>query len=403
MIARLVTVLALALAPGEPPPSETATIDFTEVETRRLLQHSPLPPLPPDPTNRFADDPAAARLGQFLFFDARLSGDGSLSCATCHDPAKGFADALPLPRPIPSGAPRGERHTLSILDAAFARWLFWDGRADSLWAQAVQPIERPLEMGGSRERTARLVAGDPDLSRAYAAVFGESPDPSDPDLVTVRVAKAIAAYERRLVSGKAPFDAFAEGLRAGDPARLAAISPAARRGAKLFVGKADCRSCHSGPHFTDGEFHDTGVSPRDGGPPTDPGRHAGAGLVLADPLNARGPFSDDPQGERARRLAFLARSPATWGQFKTPSLRAAALTAPYMHQGQFATLRDVVTFYSTREGALPPGHHGERLLRPLGLTPDEIAGLVAFVESLAPGPLESGLMKRPPSPCLERE
>ncbi len=372
-------------------------LEFTEREIARIRQHSPIPPAPDDPTNRVQSDPAAARLGQFLFFETRLSSNGRIACATCHDPRTGWSDG----KRIAEGIRALDRHTLSVRNAAFSRWLFWDGRADSLWAQAIQPIEHPLEMGSSRAATARLVAGDLRIRDAYSALFGPPGDPGDPreaDRVAANVGKAIAAYERLLVSRPAPFDAFVEGLSDRDPAKLAAISPQARRGLKLFVGKADCRRCHLGPLFTDGEFHDTGVRPLSGGTPSDPARMSGAEALLEDPFNARGRFSDDPGGERARRLSFLSVRSEDWGRFKTPSLRDVASSPPYMHQGQLATLRDVVRFYATREGALPPGHHGETVLRPIPLSDIEMDDLVAFLESLTGPEPEPSLARRPSSP-----
>src|SRR6185295_17867475 len=129
---------------------------FTDLEVKRLLQHSPLPPPPPDETNAKADDPRAARLGRALFFDARLSGNGRLACASCHQPERSWTDGMALAH----GADEGRRQTPSLWNVAYSRWYFWDGRADSLWSQALQPIESPREMAGSREAAVRLVRED---------------------------------------------------------------------------------------------------------------------------------------------------------------------------------------------------------------------------------------------------
>jgi cytochrome c peroxidase len=215
--------------------------------------------------------------------------------------------------------------------------------------------------------------------------------------VFVAVGKALAAYQRRIVSRGAPFDVFVEGLREDDPARLAALSEPARRGLKIFVGRGQCRICHVGPNFTDGEFHDIGVPPRAGLAP-DHGRADGVARLTRDEFQAGGHFSDDPQSEAARTTAFLDPNASVRGQVKTPSLRNVATTAPYMHQGQLAALGDVVRYYSTLEGRTPPGPDDEKILAPLRLDEGETADLIAFLESLTGAPLSPVLLRRPPSP-----
>jgi cytochrome c peroxidase len=371
--------LALGLATlGLPAALHQQAGELGEDELRVVLTHSPLGDPRPDPTNAVADDPAAARLGQRLFFDTRLSANGEISCATCHDPAKGLTDG----KPVAEGLGVVDRSAPTLWNVAYQRWLFWDGRADSLWAQALQPTEAELEMGGSREQVARLLATDPTLRAEYEQVFGNVPDGQPVDDVFASYGKALAAYQRRLISRRSPFDVFVEGLREEDPEKRAALSPSALRGLRTFVGKGRCRMCHAGPNFSDGEFHATGVAPRNGGDLYDPGRYDGIAKVLADPFNALGPHSDEREGAAAEQLETLRRGPEVWGEFRTPTLRNVALTAPYMHQGQFATLAEVVRFYSTLEGAAPPGHHQEQVLQPLELSRDEQADLVAFLESL---------------------
>jgi|CXWL01.1.fsa_nt_gi cytochrome c peroxidase len=409
----LVSCLAVAVAQaragvpsGDPAPASAALLD--PVERRRILELSPLPAPPPD-SSRVADDPRAARLGQFLFFDRRLSADGERACATCHVPHHGFADGLPLPT-LPGA---GNRHTPTLWNVAYNRWYFWDGRADSLWAQALQPIELGGDLGGGRRVAARLVHDDPALRRAYESVFGPLPDLAAATFadravaeVVVNLAKAIAAYERRLVSRRSLFDVFVEGLRAGDASKLAALDPTALAGLRLFVGRAGCRVCHSGPNFTDGEFHDTGIAPRSGAGAADTGRYAGAALLRRDPFNAASTWSDDPRGPAAERLERLAGGPETRGQFKTPTLRNVDRTAPYMHQGQLATLEQVIEHYSTLRGAtFGPAHGGadssETILRPLALSSDEIAALVAFLGSLTDEAVDPDLLEPPSSPELD--
>ena len=388
-------LLAAAVAVATPAPAG-GRAGLTADQVRRALQHSPLPGLPRDTSNARSDDAAAARLGQFLFFDKRLSGEARFSCASCHDPARGFADG----RALSAGVGTGRRNTPALWNVAYNRWFFWDGRADSLWSQALKPMESKDEMGGSRAAIHRLVRDDRELRAAYEGVFGPFPEASDRAAVNrvfVSVGKALAAYQRRIVSRNAPFDIFAEGLRNGDDTRLAALSEPARRGLALFVGRGQCRTCHVGPNFTDGEFHDIGV-PDGAGLQPDPGRADGITTLLGDEFQAGGLFSDDTQSEAARGTAFLDPHAPARGQVKTPSLRNAATTAPYMHQGQLATLRDVVRYYSTLEGRRPPGPHDEKILAPLNLTDAEIDDMVAFLESLTGEPLPVELLHPPASP-----
>lgn len=405
-------------------------VTFTEQEIRRLSQHSPLPPPPIDSTNRVSNNPAAAQLGQFLFFDKRLSNNGKISCASCHDPAKGLADG----KTIAQGMQLGTRHAPSLWNVAYNRWYFWDGRADSIWAQALHPLEGAAEMGCDRLTVAHAIYKDEKLRRAYEQLFSTLPSlpdvkrfpaaarpgmggtkdalsdawcvmsAEDQDAVTlilVNVSKSLAAYVRKFVSRHAPFDTFIEGLESGDAKKRATLSTSAQRGAQLFVGKANCRLCHSGPNFSDGEFHDTRVPPLDGSQPKDPGRFAGVDLVLADPFNAASKFSDDPSPRARANIEFLTNVQENWGRFKTPSLRNVALTAPYMHQGQFAKLEDVIHYYSTLDRALPPGHHQESILKPINLSDQESADLLAFLRSLTDEKIDPALLQPPSSPLLD--
>lgn len=366
--------LLLILAQAAPAPE----FDFKTRE--RILQHSPLPPPPPDPTNRVADDPRAAELGQSIFYDARFSKDGSVSCATCHAPAQAFTDG----RAVSRGLADGTRNAPSLYNVAQQRWLFWDGRADSVWAQALEPLQDADEMGNTPEGILRVIDTDERLRAAYERVFGglAATSPEERQRGLVNVGKALAAFQRRLVSAGSPFDRYASAMRANDLAAQNAYPPAARRGLALFVGRGNCRLCHAGPLFSDGEFHDIGIPERDGSTTPAPHRHAGLAVLLTSPFRASGPCSDSPDSTRARELASLAVTPELYGQVRTPSLRNVARTAPYMHAGQFATLADVLAFYSTRTGARPPGHHGESILAPLHFTPTELADLHAFLETL---------------------
>jgi cytochrome c peroxidase len=372
-IAALGLAAALAGCAGSPGAARGAH-GFTARELDIILTLSPLPDPPPDPTNAVADNPAAAHLGRFLFFDRGLSPDKRLSCASCHDPAKDWSDG----RTIPSAT---SRHVPSLWNVAYARWFFWDGRADSLGSQALQPIENPRELGGSREEVEHRIRADAALAAAYQSVFGPL---ESTDRIFSNVGKAIAAFERKLISRNSPFDAYVAALRSGDRKARRAYPKPARRGLKLFVGRAGCVLCHNGPTFSDKEFHAL-EAPDDS---QDLGRFDGIPLLLRDPFNGLGKFSDAPEGGRRLPTAFLANSEGFRSAFKTPGLRNVARTAPYFHRGQFKSLEQVVKFYSAGNGTT---------LRPLNLSESEIADLVAFLRTLTGSPIDPELLQAPAS------
>lgn len=403
----------------------TPTVDgFTPEEVRALLKLSPLPDPPSDPTNRFADDPRAARLGQFIFYDTRFSATGTVACATCHKPELGFADGKHFGEVGGVAGTALERHTPSLYNVAYNRWLFWDGRSDSLWAQALRPLEEPREHATSRLAIAHTLHANPELKQAYEATFGALPELADTqrfppngrpgnaawdamavadqsavDRVFANVGKSLAAYERRLLTRAAPFDQFVAGVRSGRVEQQASLSPLAREGLRLFVGAARCVRCHSGPNFTDREFHDNRVPTLTGEPRRDAGRHNGIPVVQADPFNGTGKLSDAPEGEAHDKLSFLVRSGESWSEFKTPTLRNVELSPPYMHQGQLATLEDVLAYYNTLERAVP-SHSPERTLVALESSPEALAALREFLRALTDARLDPELLKQPPTPSL---
>jgi len=330
-----------------------------------------LPPLPPDPSNAVADMPAAAALGKALFFDTRLSANGQVACATCHLPDKQFQDGKPLAQGIGTTA----RRTMPIAGTAYSPWLFWDGRTDSQWAQALGPLESPVEHGSNRADIVATVARH--YAEAYADVFGVAPGDTSVDRAFSNVGKAIAAFERTVMPAASRFDRYADAVAAGKPSK--ALSPAQIEGLRLFIGKASCINCHNGPLFTDNDFHNTGVASVPA-LPDDIGRMDGASQVRQNPFNCLGEFSDAAPAECAE-LAFM----KTEGEelvraFKTPSLRDVAGRAPYMHAGQVASLAEAVAHYNAAPAA--PAGHSE--LRHLDLTAEEQANLIAFLESLTP-------------------
>jgi cytochrome c peroxidase len=376
----------------------------SEVETLRSLWIGSLPPVPPDLSDKVADDPRAAKLGQRLFFDTRLGGTHEVACATCHQPQRRFTDG----RRKGHGVGVAKRNTPSIVGVAYSPWLYWDGRKDSLWAQAMSPQEAPNEQGGTRMQAARLIANDSGYKRAYEALFGPLPDlsdrsrfpekaapipgtdaaaawaamaPEDREIVTrifVNLAKSIEAYERLLMPGPSRFDAYVEAVLAGDQVKQHTLfSDNEIRGLRLFIDKANCTRCHNGPLLTNNEFHSTGVLSFPGEVP-DEGRAEGVREVIADPYNCAGRYSDDAM-HRCPELQFVRLSaPELLGAVRTPSLRNLAGTQPYMHKGQIATLAEVLDHYNQ---ALPAMiGHNEAV--PLNLSRRELQQLESFLGTL---------------------
>jgi len=376
-------------------------LDFSEAEKRALLRHGPWPaPWAPDPSNRASGQPQAVVLGERLFFDPRLSAGGKVLCATCHAPFRGWQDA----RARALGLAEVERNTPSLFNLRHGRWYGWDGAGDSLWSQSIRPILDPREMGGGEAKAAALVRGDPDYACRYREVFGASP-PAQDEALLAGIGKALAAFQETLVTGRSPFDDFRDALAAGNEAVAARYPAAAQRGARLFVGKGACNLCHIGPAFSNGEFHDTGVPFFNPDRSVDPGRHGGIRRLQANPFNLLGPYNDQTGNRRSGddgadtrlKTRHVSLEHRNFGEFKVPMLRNVAVTAPYMHNGSLATLGDVVRHYS--ELNLDRLHaDGESLLKPLRLSAQESADLVAFLESLTER--ASALPpKRPVEPC----
>ena len=388
----MIRVLLAALLLGCSAGAGAQLPDFTEAEARAILRHGPWPaPWSPDPSNRVSGKAEAIELGERLFFDPRLSPSGKVLCATCHVPYRSWQDG----RARAFGLAETDRNTQSLLDARYLRWFGWDGAGDSLWAQSVRPILEPREMGGSAAQVAALVRGDAELACRYDKVFGTPPPASD-EAVLAGVGKALAAFQETLLSGRTPFDEFRDALERGDRAAAARYPAAAQRGLRIFIGRGNCGACHVGPVFTNSEFHDTGVPFFVKGG-VDPGRHGGIRKLDANPLNLLGAHNDDGSGKSAIKTRQVALEHRNFGEFKVPSLRNVAQTAPYMHNGSLATLEHVVRHYSEIN---PDRLHsdGEAILKPLRLSTAESADLVAFLESLTE--TRSALVpRRPGAPC----
>jgi cytochrome c peroxidase len=345
---------------------------FSDEERQKILAHGPWPPAArKDASNRVSGKPDAIALGERLFFEPRLSGTGSVLCATCHIPFRGFQDA----RKRGFGLEEVDRNTPSLLNVGLYRWYGWDGAQDSLWAQSIRPLLDPREMRASPAHIASTIRTL--YRKEYEAAFTRTPPADDQELL-VDVGKALAAFQETLRTRRTPFDDFRDSLEKGNSN---SYSLAAQRGLRIFVGKGNCSVCHFGPQFTNGEFADIGVPFFAGKGRVDPGRHDGIKKVKASPYNLLGRFNDDATRVNATGTRHVDLQHRNFGEFRVPGLRNVARTAPYMHNGSLASLRDVVRHYSEiNEDRLHLD--GEKILRKLHLTPQEIDDLVAFLESL---------------------
>lgn len=419
-------------------PCGDAECVFTESEWTVASTMSPIPELPADPTNKYWDNPAAQRLGQLLFFESRYSGaivvagtttngglgkekdTGKVSCFSCHAPDAWFVDTRSKPGNVSLGIAFTPRQSPTLVNVAYYEHFGLAGRQDTLWNQASTLPEVAPSLAGDRCDYARMLYTH--YRAEYEAAFPEYPFPVELAETSTSVAlrfplkckpkanamaadgpwekmpaedrgailrimanqgKAMAAYQSLLVSRNAPFDRYV----AGD---AAAISDAAKRGLSLFIGKAACVDCHSGPLLTDNQFHNLGV-PQEGDnvPRDDLGRFADLGILLAHPMNTASVYNDAPE---VNQVAGLAPADSDKGRFRTPSLRHVAKTAPYFHAGTAQTLTQVVEYYNDGGGVNAHSTKSPRV-RPLGLLPDEIADLVAFLETLTGDPVPEDLRK----------
>ncbi len=291
----------------------------------------PLPDVPVPTDN--PQTPEKVELGRKLYFDKQLSGDKSMSCATCHSPTLGYGDGKP--RAIGFGNKELGRHSPTVLNTAYNHFQFWDGRALTLEEQAKGPIMAPGEMNvGSEEVMLGRLNDVSQYKESIQKIFGEAPSLNN-------VAKAIAAFERTIVTKDSPFDRYAKGDKAS-------LTDAQKRGLILFIGKANCTACHNGPNFTDNKFHNLGA-PQEGPLKEDLGRYG---------------ITKDEKDKRA---------------FKTPSVRNAELTAPYLHDGSMDTLEKLIDFYNKGGGDDP---NKSELIFPLNLSAQEKQDLITFIKSL---------------------
>jgi len=363
-------VLGFALAalfPGSGTAEEGPA--FTESEIKAILAHGPWPaPGTTDPSNRASGKRDAVEFGERLFFEQRLSAAGKFSCGTCHVPERNWTDN----QTRGAAAAEVDRNTPTLMNIRLGHWFGWDGASDSLWSQSIKPILDPRELGATPRHVAELLRSDEQLACRYRKTFGAAPSASDDELVLVDVGKALAAFMEMLDSPPTPFDQFRNALARGERVAPWRYSEAAQRGLRIFIGKGGCDRCHSGPNFSDGEFHSNGFSAL--GKRTDSGRVEGAKRVSESRFNLLGPYNDDPSRSTAEGTRRALNVPGETGAFKVPTLRHMLLTPPYGHHGEIERLADVVRHYSETGGPE---------FKPLRLTAAEQTDLVVFLESLS--------------------
>ncbi len=372
-------------------------------EQRTLLASltlSSLGDLPADHSNRYADDTLAAQLGKKLFLDVRLSSNGKVSCASCHLPEKSFQDGVALAQGVGTTA----RRTMPIAGTSHSPWLFWDGRSDSQWSQALGPLESPVEHGGDRTQYAHHIAAA--YRKEYEKVFGPLPDLAglpmhagpnseiaraawlalpgsrreDVTSVYVNMGKAIAAFERTITFSETRFDRYVAAELAGTPHTPANIfTPDEEAGLRLFIGKASCVNCHNGARLTDDHFHNTGVPASPLVVQVDSGRALGVRDAISGEFNCLSRYSD-AKPEQCSELRFAVTEGAELLRaYKTPSLREVAGRAPFMHAGQMRTLAEVVSHYDRA----PRAPFGRSELTRLRLSASERMQLEAFLRTLS--------------------
>lgn len=371
------------------------------------LSLTELPDLPPNPANPVADEPIARALGHALFFEKRLSANSSLSCASCHLPDFNFTDQ----RPTSIGISATSRNSQTLIGVGYATWLFWDGRRDSLWSQALAPIEAQNELGLTRLEAVRLMTTDRVYSEQYETLFGRLPDfssaegwpakagpygdraskqawhnlsPEQRDRVNhafANLGRVLEAYQRLILPGRSRFDEYVEHVRVGDLEGADSILDLDERaGLRLFidVGRTQCLQCHNGPLLTNQSFHAIGTS--GSGLVPDLGRYLGAQSLLLDEFNCLGPYSGIVS-DACDELRFMNRAALgeKVGAFKTPTLRGLDRTAPFFHDGSAATLSAVIDHYRS----VPAKDRGE--LTGLEISDEDARQLERFLLALSGG------------------
>jgi cytochrome c peroxidase len=349
------------------------TPDVSAAARAKLALHGPWPPVSgPDPNNRLSGRPAAIEFGYRMFREPRMSANGYVACISCHQTDRAFTDGIARAQ----GLAPVDRNTPALANLRQTHWFGWGGNSDSLWMASLRPMLDSREFGSDAAHVAHVVRVGDGLACRYRRSFGASPLAHADERVMVNVAKAIAAFVETLTTDRTRFDRFRDTLARGTHQANDDYPAAARRGAELFVGKGQCAACHSGPNFTDGAFH--AVEHRSGvaAGRADAGREQGLAEWRASPYNQFGRHSDRKARESASRESPRGDA-ATRGEFRTPSLRNVAVTAPYMHDGSVDTLVEAVG-HAAR--AAPRGAEGVQ--RPAPLSSRDKTDLAAFLETL---------------------
>lgn len=380
-----------------------------------------LPPLAPDASNAVADNPDAARLGYQIFFDKRFSSNGEVACVSCHLPEKYFTDG----KALAVGVGVTSRSSPTIVGTAYHPFIFWDGRADSQWTQALGPMESDVEHGGSRMQYAHLISSDQNYKRQYEALFGELPDLSDSNRFPARagpvnkhsnpevaqawkdmpeedratvskiysyIGKAIAAYERLLLPAPSRFDTYAKAIRNDTTEGLDTLTRDEVEGLRLFIGDGRCIECHNGPLFSNDGFANIGT-PNPKSKPFDFGRSIGVNKVINAEFNCASEYSDADPSE-CFELRFIKRiGDDLAGSFKVPGLRNVTKTAPYMHAGQMKDLDEVMDHYNEAPSPL----FGHTMLTRLKLKPHQLDQLKQFMHTLDSGLVTDQKWLTPPN------
>jgi len=400
-ISKTLSILALCLLA-----SCTQQTPYWSQKERRIIESFQLDRLPEQtsPSNQFAMNESAAHFGKQLFFDPRFSLGEKLSCAGCHRPERAFTDGLPKAK----GILETGRNTQSIIGSGYQNWFYWDGRKDSLWAQALVPFEAADEMASNRVQVLRIIGTDKHYRKQYEHLFGTFPSivlqASIPDhagpwgdsdtrsnwyripqharhtlnKAYAHVGKSIAAYMRTLAIPETRLDRYIKTLASeGESAANPLLSEEERRGLKLFIDpdKTHCLRCHNGPLFSNSDFHNIGTGTFEG-KHLDFGRYLGIIALQQDEFNCLGNYSD-ARPEDCKTLRFMQTNihEEMKGAFKTPSLRNLNKTGPYFHDGRFASLKQVLQHYlgpQTVDSEIPE----------ISLTPEEQNAIIAFLGTL---------------------
>ena len=316
-----------------------------------------LEPLPPPPVPKY--NPISKEkidLGKKLFFDRRLSGDGTTSCANCHDPEKAFTDASEISLSYPTT--RNFRNAPTLMNVAYAKYLFWDGRAKTLEEQAEFPVMSPFEMNQNIDFVEEEIRIVPEYREAFKRIFGQ-------DVNIKLIAKAIAAFERTLISNNAPIDGYLKGDKNS-------LSSEAKKGLEIFIGKGKCIECHYGAYLSDQKFHALMV-------PENPKYANEEKFIVTRRYIAKiNKYPDYMNIKEDLGRYFNTKQKRDYRAFKTPTLREIAKTSPYMHNGIFKSLDEVIDFFNKGGG------YGNKLLKPINLTDEEKKALKTFlVEALS--------------------